>query len=62
MRCNLPTCGRLSSQLVLYTGQCRTNENRGIEAFSIPRFSGCAGAIQSMYREVSFPLRLRIAA
>jgi hypothetical protein len=39
-----------------------TKENRGIEAFSIPRFSRCAGAQLLPYHEVSCPLRISIAA
>jgi hypothetical protein len=36
--------------------------DRALEAFSIPRFSRCAGAIRSMYHEVWAEIRVRLAA
>ena len=37
----------------LYAAEYTTKANRGIEAFSIPRFSSCAGAQRGLYTAIS---------
>src|SRR6185369_6259034 len=52
----------LGAQRGPYTAEPQHKRDRGTEAFSIPRFSRCAGAQRGLYTAISFAFELRLVA